>query len=128
MLVAWILGRAAPSFASWRWYIFLESLVESSKCWEIHLSRKFQGKFQVKSLLPTWKNWPAPLKLPFPNNNYHDRVWANVTINVQDTLFFSTCERVFALIKRMFGEQQVAALSDLLSAALMLRYNDRPVG
>ena len=38
------------------------------------------------------------------------------------------CERVFALIKTMFGEQQMSALADLLQAALMLRFNGRRVG
>lgn len=35
----------------------------------------------------------------------------------------ASCERVFSLLKLMFGEQQVASLSDYIQAALMLRYN-----
>ena len=38
------------------------------------------------------------------------------------------CERVFALIKTMFGEQQMLSLSDMIQAALMLRSNGRRVG
>ena len=39
-----------------------------------------------------------------------------------------SCERVFALLKRMFGEQQLAALADQIRAGVMLAYNDRTVG
>ena len=34
-------------------------------------------------------------------------------------------ERVFSLMKLMFGEQQLSALADFLQAALMLRFNKR---
>ncbi len=37
-------------------------------------------------------------------------------------------ERVFALLKTMFGKDQDASLSDLIQGALMLRYNQRRVG
>ena len=40
----------------------------------------------------------------------------------------ASCERVFALLKRMFGEQQLAALADQIRAGVMLAYNDREVG
>ena len=40
----------------------------------------------------------------------------------------ANCERVFALIKTMFGEQQMLSLSDMIQAALMLRSNGRRVG
>ena len=40
----------------------------------------------------------------------------------------ATCERVFALVKTMFGEQQLSTLADYIKAALMLRVNDRAVG
>ena len=40
----------------------------------------------------------------------------------------AVCERVFALVKNMFGEQQLSALSDMIQAALMLRSNGRRVG
>ena len=32
------------------------------------------------------------------------------------------CERVFALLKNMFGEQQLSALNDYIQGALMVRY------
>ena len=40
----------------------------------------------------------------------------------------ASCERVFALLKNLFGEQQMLALADYVQAALMLNYNDRMVG
>ena len=40
----------------------------------------------------------------------------------------ASCERVFALLKHMFGEQQLAALADQIRAGVMLAYNDRTVG
>ena len=40
----------------------------------------------------------------------------------------ASCERVFSLLKLMFGEQQISTLADAIRAALMLRYNDRMVG
>ena len=40
----------------------------------------------------------------------------------------ASCERVFALLTRLFGEQQLSALSDYVQAALMLNHNGRTVG
>ena len=40
----------------------------------------------------------------------------------------ASCERVFALLKNMFGEQQMSSLSDYVQAALMLNYNGRKIG
>ena len=40
----------------------------------------------------------------------------------------ASCERVFALLKAMFGEAQLSSLRDYVQAALMLRYNERAVG
>ena len=37
-------------------------------------------------------------------------------------------ERVFSLLEAMFGKDQDSSLSDLIQAALMLRYNGRSVG
>mmetsp|Transcript_33962 Transcript_33962/g.58035 ORF Transcript_33962/g.58035 Transcript_33962/m.58035 type:complete len:183 (-) Transcript_33962:92-640(-) len=37
----------------------------------------------------------------------------------------ASCERVFSLLKQMFGLDQKAALADYLQAALMLRFNKR---
>ena len=39
-----------------------------------------------------------------------------------------SCERVFARLKDLFGEQQASALADYVQAALMLNYNKRRVG
>ena len=40
----------------------------------------------------------------------------------------ASCERVFALLKNMFGELQLSLLADYIQAALMLAYNKRAVG
>ena len=44
----------------------------------------------------------------------------------------ASCERVFALLKSMFGEalaeDQTRCLADFVRTALMLRYNKRIVG
>ena len=40
----------------------------------------------------------------------------------------SLCERVFSLLKNLFGEEQISALADYIQAALMLNYNGRQVG
>ena len=40
----------------------------------------------------------------------------------------ASCERVFALLKRLFGEQQMHSLADLVQATLMLNYNKHSVG
>lgn len=37
-------------------------------------------------------------------------------------------ERVFSMLKLMFGDTQMSALADIIQAALMLRYNKRTVG
>ena len=37
-------------------------------------------------------------------------------------------ERVFALLKNMFGDNQILSLGDYIEAALMLAYNERKVG
>ena len=37
-------------------------------------------------------------------------------------------ERVFSLLKNMFGADQKACLADYIQAALMLAYNKRKVG
>ena len=40
----------------------------------------------------------------------------------------ASCERVFALLKTLFGDEQMSALADYIQAALMLNYNNRNVG
>lgn len=40
----------------------------------------------------------------------------------------ASCERVFALLKAMYGEQQMASLADQIQAGLMLAYNKRVIG
>ena len=40
----------------------------------------------------------------------------------------AAAERVFSMLKLMFGDTQMSALADIIQAALMLRYNKRTVG
>ena len=40
----------------------------------------------------------------------------------------AAAERVFSLLKLMFGDTQMSALADMIQSALMLRYNQRKVG
>ncbi len=40
----------------------------------------------------------------------------------------AAAERVFSLLKSMFGDQQMSALEDMIEAALALNYNKRKVG
>eukprot|EP00966_Prymnesium_polylepis_P099556 2305761-Prymnesium_polylepis.1 len=40
----------------------------------------------------------------------------------------AAAERVFPLLKLMFGDMQMQALADMIQAALMLKYNQRKVG
>ena len=40
----------------------------------------------------------------------------------------ASCERVFARLKNLFGDEQMSALADYVQAALMLNYNKRLVG
>ena len=37
-------------------------------------------------------------------------------------------ERVFSLVKNMFGKDQLTAMADFIQGSLMLRYNQRRVG
>ena len=40
----------------------------------------------------------------------------------------ASSERVFSLLKCMFGDTQMSVLADYIQAALMLAYNKRKVG
>ena len=40
----------------------------------------------------------------------------------------ASCERVFALLKNLFGDQQFSALADYLESSMKLNYNKRRVG
>ena len=40
----------------------------------------------------------------------------------------AAAERVFSMLKAMFGDQQMDTLADIIQAALMLRVNKRSVG
>ena len=40
----------------------------------------------------------------------------------------ASAERVFSLLKCMFGDAQMSSLMDMIQAALMLKYNGRKIG
>ena len=40
----------------------------------------------------------------------------------------ASCERVFALLRNLFGEQQMTALADYVQTSLMLNFHGRLVG
>ena len=40
----------------------------------------------------------------------------------------ASCERVFALVRNMFGDEQMRSLADSMFASLALRYNERKFG
>ena len=40
----------------------------------------------------------------------------------------AAAERVFSMLKSMFGDQQMETLADIIQTALMLRINERRVG
>ena len=40
----------------------------------------------------------------------------------------ATVERVFSMLKLMFGDAQMSSLMDMIQAALMLKYNGRKIG
>ena len=40
----------------------------------------------------------------------------------------AAAERVFSMLKAMFGDQQMETLADIIQPALMLRINQRKVG
>ena len=40
----------------------------------------------------------------------------------------AAAERVFSMLKLMFGDAQMSSLMDMIQAALMLKYNGRKIG
>ena len=40
----------------------------------------------------------------------------------------AAAERVFSLLKAMFGDEQLSTLVDMIETALALKYNERKVG
>ena len=63
------------------------------------------------------------------NNGTKMKAWA-ATAKICFAILPSSgaSERVFALLKNMFGKDQLNALADYIEVALMLRYNKRKVG
>ena len=68
------------------------------------------------------KWWALADKSKFPTWAVAARIVFSFTPNS------AACERVFSLLKFMFGDQQWATLGDYIQSALMLNYNERAVG
>ena len=68
------------------------------------------------------KWWALADKSKFPTWAVAARIVFSFTPNS------AACERVFSLMKFMFGDQQWATLGDYIQSALMLSYNERAVG
>ena len=56
------------------------------------------------------------------------RILGDVQIVGSLTPNSAAAERVFSMLKQMFGDTQMRALMDMIQAALMLKYNGRTVG
>ena len=65
------------------------------------------------------KWWALADKSKFPTWAVAARIVFSFTPNS------AACERVFSLLKFMFGDRQWAALGDYIQAARMLKYNER---
>ena len=56
-------------------------------------------------------------------------VWAQAAnIMLAFTCSSAGAERVFSMLKAMFGDQQSDSMADYIQTAIMLRANKRPVG
>ena len=71
-------------------------------------------------------------RLVAPQQRYLSGVGARSTRRLRHLYAISpnsaSCERVFALLKNLFGDQQFSALADYLESSLKLNYNKRRVG
>ena len=68
------------------------------------------------------------LTISFPLRHIDWRKAAKIIFAIPPTSAASERVHVFSLLEAMFGKDRDAALSDLIQAALMLRYNKRSVG
>ena len=73
--------------------------------------------FTVKVL-----NWWADHNSKFPSWAIAARIVFSFTPNS------AASERVFSMLKCLFGDSQMATLADYIQVALMLRYNKRKIG
>ena len=87
------------------------------KCADIAFDHDDVDEF-TKGVLRFWANHGKE----FPTWALAMRIVGSFTPNS------AAAERVFSLLKAMFGDQQMRSLSDMIQAALMLRYNERTVG
>ena len=72
----------------------------------------------TSDILLFWKNYGKE----FPTWAHAMQIVGSFTPNS------AAAERVFSMLKDMFGDKQMSALADMIQAALMLRYNKRKVG
>ena len=88
-----------------------------SKCAGTAYDHEDVNKF-TKDVLLFWKNHGKG----FPTWALAMQIVGSFTPNS------AAAERVFSLLKLMFGDMQMSALADMIQSALMLRYNGRKVG
>ena len=68
------------------------------------------------------RRFPVALSKEFPTWALAMQIVGSFTPNS------AAAERVFSLLKSLFGDMQKTSLADMIQAALMLRYNGRKVG
>ena len=66
--------------------------------------------------------WHNGTLVPFPKWAHAARVAFALSPNS------ASVERIFSLLENMYGDQQMRALADQISAAIMLKYNKRKLG
>ncbi len=84
---------------------------------EVRLNRADVNDF-TDAVLQFWRNRVTTL----PRWAYAARIVFAISCNS------TSCERVFSLMTSMFGQEQLAALSDYIGGSLMLNYNNRTLG
>ena len=84
----------------------------SACCYSTHVTRSS----------PCVDRWRDADKSQFPTWALAMRIVGSWTPNS------AAAERVFSLLKAMFGDEQLSALVDMIETALALKYNERKVG
>ena len=115
---AWIDGFATiPPLAEHVPRLKYELPAYLSKCNGTAYDHDDVGKFTTE-VLSFWANYGKE----FPTWALAMQIVGSFTPNS------AAAERVFSMLKLMFGDTQMTALADMIQAALMLRYNKRKVG
>jgi hypothetical protein len=84
---------------------------------DVHVNRADVADF-TDAVLAFWRDYAEQL----PGWALAARIVFAISCNS------ASCERVFSLLKRKFGTEQLSALSDYVGGSLMLSYNERELG